>query len=241
MTTKTKPKAPASKLKYNQSETTEIKRSQIKAAPYNPRKQDAEVVRKLKKNFKSVGFLGGVVWNRLSGYLVSGHKRIQTLDIINGYDGRAETDYDVKVEAVELDDKTEKEQNIFMNSPSAMGEFDTDKLRDLIPDLDYQAAGLTDQDLSIIGFEFQMPEIDEMVTDLSELSSTYDERKEAVKHMKAQIKQQSNNKVDEHEAFVTLSFDSYKTKTAFMRRFGLAPDEKFIRGEMFSGMVERVE
>lgn len=241
MTTKASPKTSASKQKYNQSETIVIKRSLIKAAPYNPRKEDAEVVRKLKKNFKSVGFLGGVVWNKLSGYLVSGHKRIQTLDIINCYDGGAETDYDVKVEAVELDDKTEREQNIFMNSPSAMGGFDTDKLRELIPDLDYQAAGLTDQDLSIIGFEFQIPEIDEIVTDLSELSSTYDERKEAVKQMKAQIKQQSNDRVDEHEAFVTLSFDTYKAKTAFMRRFGFASDEKFIKGELFSGMIERIE
>lgn len=240
MTTASKQKDLASKPKYNQSETIVIKRSQIKAAPYNPRKEDAEVVRKLKKNFKSVGFLGGVVWNKLSGYLVSGHKRIQTLDIINGYDGTT-NDYEVKVEAVELDDKTEREQNIFMNSPSAMGEFDTDKLRELIPDLDYQAAGLTDQDLSIIGFEFQAPEIDEMVTDMSELSSTYDQRKEAVKQMKAQIKQQSIDRVDEHEAFVTLSFDTYKAKATFMRRFGFASDEKFIKGEMFSGMTERVE
>ena len=37
--------------KYRQSETGVIKRSQINFAPYNPRKEDPEVIRKLKKNF----------------------------------------------------------------------------------------------------------------------------------------------------------------------------------------------
>lgn len=96
--------------KYKQSETVVIKRSQINFAPYNPRKEDPEVIKKLKKNFKTVGYLGGIVWNQLSSYLVSGHKRVQTLDIINNYDGTPETDYEIKVEAVELDDKTEREQ-----------------------------------------------------------------------------------------------------------------------------------
>ena len=122
--------------KYKQSETVVIKRSQINFAPYNPRKEDPEVIKKLKKNFKTVGYLGGIVWNQLSSYLVSGHKRVQTLDIINNYDGTPETDYEIKVEAVELDDKTEREQNIFMNSPSAMGEFDMEKIKVLVFEID---------------------------------------------------------------------------------------------------------
>ncbi len=47
--------------KYKQSETVVIKRSQINFAPYNPRKEDPEVIKKLKKNFKTVGYLGGIV------------------------------------------------------------------------------------------------------------------------------------------------------------------------------------
>lgn len=134
--------------KYKQSETVVIKRSQINFAPYNPRKEDPEVIKKLKKNFKTVGYLGGIVWNQLSSYLVSGHKRVQTLDIINNYDGTPETDYEIKVEAVELDDKTEREQNIFMNSPSAMGEFDMEKIKVLVPEIDYKAAGLSEADMN---------------------------------------------------------------------------------------------
>lgn len=231
--------------KYKQSETVVIKRSQINFAPYNPRKEDPEVVKKLKKNFKTVGYLGGIVWNRLSSYLVSGHKRVQTLDIINEYDGTPETDYEIKIEAVELDDKTEREQNIFMNSPSAMGEFDMAKMKILVPEIDYKAAGLSEADMNIYGIAIAQQKIsagvDNVVDDFEEIQRPYEERKAAVKEMKNQIKQQSDQKVEDIESYVMINFKSYRAKSSFMIRFGFAPDAQFIPGEMFADMVERVE
>lgn len=231
--------------KYKQSETIIVKRSQINFAPYNPRKEDPEIVRKLKKNFKTVGFLGGIVWNRRTSYLVSGHKRIQTLDIINNYDGSPEKDYDIKVEAVDLDDKTEREQNIFMNSPSAMGEFDMEKMKILVPGIDYEAAGLSVADMNIYGISIMHDEVSASTTpivdDFEEIQRPYEERKAAVKQMKEQIRQQSEQKVEDIESYVMLNFKSYRAKSSFMLRFGFSPDDKIIPGEMFADMVERVE
>ena len=231
--------------KYKQSETIIIRRSQINFAPYNPRKEDPEVVKKLKKNFKTVGYLGGIVWNRLSSYLVSGHKRVQTLDIINEYDGTPDTDYEIKIEAVELDDKTEREQNIFMNSPSAMGEFDMAKMKILVPEIDYKAAGLSDADMNIYGIAIAQEEISAgvstVVDDFEEIQRPYEERKAAVKEMKNQIRQQADQKVEDIESYVMINFKSYRAKSSFMIRFGFAPDAQFIPGEMFDEMVERVE
>lgn len=231
--------------KYRQSDTVVIRRSQINFAPYNPRKEDPEVIRKLKKNFKTVGYLGGIVWNRLSSYLVSGHKRVQTLDIINGYDGTSETDYEIKVEAVELDNKTEREQNIFMNSPSAMGEFDMEKMRVLVPEIDYQAAGLSEADMNIYGITVMQEEINagtsSIIDDFEEIQRPYEERKAAVKQMKEQIRQQAEQKAEDIESYVMINFKSYRTKSSFMLRFGFGPDDKVIPGEMFADMVERVE
>lgn len=239
----TKKKEPTPK--YKQSETIIVKRSQINFAPYNPRKEDPEIVRKLKKNFKSVGFLGGIVWNRRTSYLVSGHKRVQTLDIINNYDGAPGKDYDIKVEAVDLDDKTEREQNIFMNSPSAMGEFDMEKMKILVPSIDYEAAGLSEADMNIYGISIMQEEVNagasSVVDDFEEMQRPYEERKAAVKQMKEQIRQQSEQKVEDIESYVMLNFKSYRAKSAFMLRFGFAPDDKIIPGEMFADMVERVE
>jgi len=66
--------------KIKESKTIVIKRSQIKFAPYNPKKHSEEDIKQQVKNFKVMGFLGGVVWNKRTGNLVSGHKRVMAMD-----------------------------------------------------------------------------------------------------------------------------------------------------------------
>ena len=97
-----------------QSETVEIQRSQINLNPYNPKRHSDKKVSEQKKNLQRVGFLGGIVWNRISGNLIDGHRRIKAMDAHYQYDGTPETDYPVKVEAVELDEKQELEQLTYM-------------------------------------------------------------------------------------------------------------------------------
>ena len=97
-----------------QSETRTIKRSQINLNPQNIKNHTEEQVKLQKKNLKKVGYLGGVVWNEESHNLIDGHRRLQALDSINRYDGTPETDYDIKVECVSFDRKTELEQMAYM-------------------------------------------------------------------------------------------------------------------------------
>ena len=52
-----------------------------------------------------MGFLGGIIFNALTGNLISGHKRLQALDLIYGNTTETPVDYDVKVERVELTEK----------------------------------------------------------------------------------------------------------------------------------------
>ena len=61
---------------YKQSETVVIKRSQINFAPYNPKNHTKEQINEIKKNIKRVAFLGGIVWNVITGNLIDGHKRV---------------------------------------------------------------------------------------------------------------------------------------------------------------------
>ena len=96
------------------SVTKTIKRSQINLNPYNPKIHSDADIKLQKANIKKVGFLGGIQWNETTGNLIDGHKRVMSYDLIKGYDGSAEKDYDIKVEAVEFDEKTEKEQLLFM-------------------------------------------------------------------------------------------------------------------------------
>lgn len=140
----------ASKIK--QPENREIQRSQINFANYNPRKITPEARKKLKANLKRVGILGGIVWNETTGNLVSGHQRVSVIDEVNKYNSETnENDYAIRVEVVQMNEKTEKEQNVFMNNRNVQGDFDSDMLKDLMDGIDYNLAGLDDFDLNMLG------------------------------------------------------------------------------------------
>ena len=100
-------------------EIVEIKRHQIKNAPYNPRTIKAENKKKLKNNLSEVGLLAPIIWNETTGNVVSGHQRLKILDEL-----ATEKDYTLTVSKVKLSEKTEKEQNLFMNNRGAHGEYD---------------------------------------------------------------------------------------------------------------------
>lgn len=138
--------------KIKQSESREIQRSQINFSNYNPRKITPEARKKLKANLKRVGILGGIVWNEVTGNLVSGHQRVSVIDEVNKYNAETnENDYTIRVEVVQMDEKTEKEQNIFMNNRNVQGDFDSDMLKNLLDGIDYNLAGLDDFDLNMLG------------------------------------------------------------------------------------------
>ena len=138
--------------KIKQPENREIQRSKINFANYNPRKITPEARKKLKANLKRVGILGGIVWNEVTGNLVSGHQRVSVIDEVNKYNSETkENDYLIRVEVVQMDEKTEKEQNIFMNNRNIQGDFDSDMLRTLLDGIDYNLAGLDDFDLNMLG------------------------------------------------------------------------------------------
>lgn len=230
--------------KFNQSETVVIKRSQINFAPYNPRKKDPKVVAELKKNFKRVGYLGGIVWNETTSNLVSGHKRIETMDLIYNYDGTEETDYEVKVEQVSFDEKTEKEQNIFMNSQSVQGKFDNMKLAELIPEIDYEFAGLNENDINII--QLEVPElclnqhsIEDIENDIKEIEKPYKELREQVKQAKKEQKEQAVQKFENEETYIIVNFDNLENKTFFLENFNFNPNDKFIKGEILLDLIEK--
>lgn len=142
--------------KLKQSETIVLKRSQITPADYNPRKITDEARKALKKSIKENGIIGGMVWNKQTGNLVSGHQKLNIADEVNKYESG--NDYEIKVEVIDVDLKKEKELNIFFNSKAVQGEMDYKKLAQIFPDIDASLAGLDDVDLSMI--EIELPNTD---------------------------------------------------------------------------------
>lgn len=241
--------------KIKESEVVIVMRSQIQEAPYNPKNHTKEQIEQIKKNFKKVGYLGGIIWNERTSNMIDGHKRLKAMDLIYKYDGSPETDYEVRVEKTDLDEQTEKEQNIFQTKSRT--DFDDELLRILVPDIDYQAAGLDDYDLEYLGLDLNADTANEVLQDVEDFYQpvkeqkeiekaikkelTDDEKIQQVKDVKKDIEARSIEKVQNMDAYVTLSFDTGKAKEAFMRRFDLDPELKMIKGERLSEMVERID
>ena len=231
--------------KYKTSETIIVKRSKINFSPYNPKRHTKEQIDQIKRNLKKVGFLGGIIWNSQTGNLIDGHKRVSALDIINKFDGTPETDYEIKVERIDLDLQTEKEQNIFQTRSRT--DFDDELMRELIKDIDFKNAGLDEFDLNYYGVS--IPEI-ENTSIADDIEAMYqpiaqqneierEAKKEAVKEAKKEIQEKAIEKAKNMTAYITLSFDNYKNKAAFCQRFDIIEDATIIKGEEFSENVER--
>lgn len=220
------------KPKIKTSDTIIIKRSKIQFAPYNPRKKDPKVVEALKRNLKKVGYLGGIVWNEETGNLVGGHKRVEAMDLIYNYDGTTDKDYEIKVEKVIMDPKTEKEQNIFLNNKRVQGEMDYEMLAEILPEIDIDATGLDDYDLQIIESivpSFDMGHNEVIKNDSKELAKDYEAHKAATKQLKQEIKNGISEK--QTPSYFTVTFANYDDKAGFLERFGIDGDTVFIKGE----------
>lgn len=254
--------------KYIRTESVELRRSQIRFADYNPRTLDEEAKKSLKRGIKKFGLVGGVTVNKRTGFtVVSGHQRLTVMDELQKYDPKTmENDYKVRVDVTDVDEKMEKELNILLNNPNAQGRWDYEKLAQLIPDIDYKDAGLTDADLNMIGVDYllQTEEENNIADALDDLMSPIvEEREEAkaeraaeramqqemereakVQHMKdvkQQVKESAMAKAEEMDAYVMLSFSSWSAKAEFCERFGYPAEMKIIKGEVFAEQVERID
>lgn len=246
--------------KYIKSESVELKRSAIRFASYNPRKISEESRKTLKRGIKKFGLVGGIVVNKRTGFtVVSGHQRLSVMDELQKYNpDTKENDYRIRVDVVDMDEKSEKELNILANNPNAQGTWDYDALRELVPDIDYKDAGLTEADLNMIGCDFllQTEEENNIAGELNSMMSEVNARNEAekaqrqmeraaktahMKEVKKQVRDAAQKQAQDMDAYVMLSFDTWEAKASFCRRFGYDPYDKFLKGEVFDGQVERVE
>lgn len=233
----------------------ELNRSAIHFADYNPRKLSDESRKILKRGIKKFGLVGGIVVNKRTGLtVVSGHQRLSVMDELQKF---PDNDYRIRVDVIDVDEKQEKELNILMNNPNAQGSWDYDALARLVPDIDYKDAGLTDADLNMIGCDFllQTEEENSLAGALEEMMQPVTERKEAekaarqleraekvahMKDVKQQVKEQAQETAANMDAYLMLSFDTWEAKAAFCERFGYDPNMKFIKGEQFDSICERI-
>lgn len=225
---------PADKTKFQGGEEKWILRSQINPAPYNPRVIGEDAEKRLRKKIRSVGLLGTLLWNEATGNLVSGHQRLRQLDFLEKYPAKKD-DYEIRVTVVSLDEKAEMEMNVFMNNPSAQGEWDIEALGNMALDFDFdfQEAGFSDADVDFL-FDGD-GRFSEMFEDTEEVKDT----KGKLKEIKEKRKEDTEKlkEAQEGEYFFVVVCPDIEAKESLMRAIGVPVFEKYVNGDLLAKKV----
>ncbi len=128
-----------------------MKLSELHPAEYNPRvelKSGMEEYEKLKQSILEFGFVDPPIFNKRTGNLVGGHQRVSVAkDLGIG---------EIEVSIVDLPIEKEKALNIALNKIS--GQWDEDKLVELLEELNTDELPLTG---------FNQEELDELLADMN--------------------------------------------------------------------------
>lgn len=231
-----------------QSSTQTVKRSEIKLNPYNPKRHTDDEVKLQVKNIKKNGYLGGIVFNIQSGNLIDGHRRVQALDTIHKYDGTPETDYDIKVETVDFDEKTELEQMTYMATQNAKADWNL--IADYIDIIDPETVGLTPEEIKAIedlaaeAAEAQVEDLTGMFVrepeyELKKDEATFDDIEEQRKNKPSQTKEEvkaikenntriANTRNAAVSRHILLEFADEESFTVFCESVGEMPRQNMV-------------
>lgn len=187
-----------------------LTRDQLTGAPYNPRRISEVAKKRLKQNLEQVGLVEALVWNRRTGHLVSGHRRLSLLDALEG-----SHNYALDVAVVDLDLKTEKAQNVFLNNPHAQGTFDPDAMVELLKDTD--APSLLSMGLTRGELELEVGQFPELLEALGVKDSVTDAAKAAADAVSA-VKLASKDQQKEQKGQGTSSASSADDDSLVKRR-----------------------
>ena len=217
---------PESEAKASLERYTMVKmvRSDLKKADYNPRQISEQARKRLGKGIEKLGLLQPIIYNKRSGNIVGGHQRVGVMDDYYGNDK-----YEMNVAVVDLDDKQEKEANILLNNYEAMGDFDIDKLNNMLGEgLDIEATG------------FDAASVFRMFGDSAQVSGSVaetfaDQVRESMEKTKGIF---TNAKVaNPTDFYVVFVFANVERRDAFLEKHGF-DDNRFQSGVMLEELVD---
>lgn len=247
-----------------QSTTKIIMRSEINLNPLNPKRHTENGIKLQKKNLQKVGYLGGVTYNLTSHNLIDGHRRVMALDSFYGYDGTKNTDYQIKVEAIDLSEKEEKEQMTYMALGNTRADYDL--IAEYVQDIDFGNIGLPEEDIKAImalvpdETPIVVDSFDDLIADMppapkqerisaqSTMVSTDEyepeeelspeEKKQLVIDAKRQTQEKALERQRDEDAFITISFSSHQAKAILCEILDVDESVQFVKGEQILELIQ---
>jgi hypothetical protein len=119
--------------------------STIVESPFNPRKIDAKTLEKLVASIREFGYVDPMIVNKRNNQVVGGNQRLKALRTL-GFK-------DVQIVLIDVDEQKEKALNVALNKIS--GDWDFNKLRDIMTQIGDEDKILTGFDASEIDILLQ--------------------------------------------------------------------------------------
>lgn len=118
-------------------------RADFHGADYNPRKITESQRRKLKRSLEKNKLVTPITVNKRTMNVVGGHQRLSCIDSIE-----KNKNYYLDVAVIDVDEAEEKRINVALNNQSAMGDWDIEKLGELVSETDdFESMGFDDSDV----------------------------------------------------------------------------------------------
>jgi len=203
-----------------------VSRQAIKPHPKNPRLINDAARAELERGLDKYGLLETITVNRTTGFILSGHQRVEWLDRKNKH-----RDYDLTVSYVDIDPRDEVNVMVRLNNERAQGEYDLDMLHTslLEGELDTDLAGI-----DVVQLETWFPDDSELswlfsdapesvVRDAEVLNKIVEGRKGV--HTKRDSSAGGN--LDTETYFVVV-FPTRFDKEKFLLSRGIAKQERYI-------------
>lgn len=183
--------------------------------------------KRLQNGLEKFGLVSTLVWNKRTGTLVSGHQRLAIMDEKNGGG-----DYDITVSAVDLSPKEEAELNVQMNNVSMMGDFDIDKLNDMVKtlDVDINNLGFSEYELDVL-FSGDGGELEKKLQDIEQVQ----EDKGILDDIKKERAKMNKEKEEENSAefYFVVVCENEKQRTSILQKIGVPAYEEYVNGNAF--------
>jgi hypothetical protein len=219
-----------------------VNRKDIHGADYNPRKISDNAKKKLRKFLKEHGLWCPLVLNERTMTLVSGHQRLAIMDSLLHRD-----DYDLTMSCVDVDEKTEVSGNVFMNNPSAQGEWDLFLLKDvseLFPELDYEVdLGFDESDIAVMfGVEKRQKQMEQAQEEAQEY--TADTFRELKKNMRENAKAENatgaSYSLADSDYVIQIVFPNNYEKRDFMRKIRKPEKDTMLKSTILYDIYHQV-
>lgn len=227
-----------------------IHRSEIKNAEYNPRYISLSNQNRLKKILKKHGLVMPLIVNEKTGNLVSGHKRLEIIDHVN----KKHNDYEIEVAVINVDEKEEKEINIALNNPDAMGKYDFDKIQEILvtEQIEPIDVGFDIITLEVNGVDLrtELTQQEQILQqDMQDISEQQEIKKVDEKMLRELNKKERNKMKDRDNAGTGREFNKYDHNIIFvfqdniekrkaMNLLGYNEEEKFADGKQLLSLLE---